>query len=434
MYNKLINKKEKISVVGLGYVGLPLAIELSKYFDVIGFDINNEKINSYKNGHDLTSEVGDELLKNSNVYFTSDCSKLKSCKFHIIAVPTPINPDKTPNLNPVLSASEIVGKNLTKDCIVVYESTVYPGTTEDICIDILEKASNLVFKKDFRVGYSPERINPSDKENTLVNIVKVVSGCDDYSLSVISSVYETIIKAGVYKAESIKVAEACKVIENTQRDINIAFMNEISIVFDKMDIDTNEVLNAASTKWNFLNFKPGLVGGHCIGVDPYYFIYKAKLLGYNSQLISSARKINDEMSEFVVNSTIKKLMQSNKLLKDCNVLILGITFKENCCDTRNTKVVDIVNKLSEYDANILIYDPIASKKEFLDEYNLNLCSFKDIKDIDVVILAVSHDKFNDLTLDKLSFIYKDDKKILIDIKSKYNKKEAIDKGFIYFNL
>jgi len=345
MFTELVNKEEKISVVGLGYVGLPLAIELAKKYDVIGFDINTKKIEKYINGIDVTKEVGDEAIKNTRVYFTSDESKLRSCKFHIVAVPTPINSDKTPNLNPVINASKIIGKNLTKGSIVVYESTVYPGTTEEICIPILEKESGLKFGIDFKVGYSPERINPGDKIHTLTKIVKVVSGSDEEALEIISEVYGSIIEAGIHKAESIKVAEAAKVIENSQRDINIAFMNELSMVFNKMGINTKAVLEAAGTKWNFLKFTPGLVGGHCIGVDPYYFIYKAEQLGYHSQIILAGRKINDDMAKYVADNIIKMLIKADLPVKGAKVAILGITFKENCPDVRNTKAIDISKEL-----------------------------------------------------------------------------------------
>lgn len=434
LYNELLNKKEKLSVIGLGYVGLPLANEFSKHIDVIGFDINEDKINKYIQGYDITGEVGDEELKESNIEFTYNEERLKECKFHVIAVPTPINNDKTPNLNPVIGASKIVAKNLVKGSFVVYESTVYPGTTEEVCIPILEEISGLKYKEDFKVGYSPERINPGDKLNKLPTIKKIVSGCDDDSLDIISKVYEIIIEAGVYKAHSIKVAEAAKVIENSQRDINIAFMNELSMVFNKMDIDTNEVLKAAGTKWNFLDFKPGLVGGHCIGVDPYYFIYKAHELGYHSQIILSGRKINDGMAKFVAENTIKKLINHNKLIKGSKVAVFGLTFKENCPDTRNTKVIDIIDELSEYGVEVLVYDCVADKEEALREHNLKLCSIEDLKDLDVVILAVPHDKFDEFTLDKLALIYKEGEKILIDVKGKYDKKKAIEKGFIYWSL
>ncbi len=434
LYNDLINKRDKIAVVGLGYVGLPLAVEFSKKLDVVGFDTNESKINDYINGIDVTCEVGNEELKRSSINFTTDESILSSCKFHIICVPTPINNDKTPNLRPIVSATETIAKNLTKGSIIVYESTVYPGTTEEICIPILEKISGLKYMKDFKVGYSPERINPGDKVNRLSKIVKIVSGCDEESLDEIANIYELIIEAGVYKAESIKVAEAAKVIENSQRDINIAFMNELAMVFNEMDIDTQAVLKAARTKWNFLDFKPGLVGGHCIGVDPYYFIYKAQELGYHSQIILSGRKINDSISEFIVKNTIKKLIDSEKLIKGAKVGILGLTFKENCPDTRNTKVIDIINELNDYGINTYVCDPIADKKETYDEYNLVLNDLDEFKCMDAIIIAVAHDEFKKLTLDYIKNMYVDDKKILIDIKSLLDKNDAKSKGFDYWNL
>ena len=432
--NKIKNKNEKVSVVGLGYVGLPLAIEFAKKVDVIGFDINEEKTNSYKNGIDLTQEVGNLELEKTDVFFTSDENILKEAKFHIVAVPTPINIDKTPNLKPVISATETVGRNLTKGSIVVYESTVYPGTTEEICIPILEEVSGLKYLKDFKVGYSPERINPGDKKNKLTNIVKVVSGCDKESLDIIANVYKMVIDAGVYKAESIKVAEASKVIENSQRDINIAFMNELSMVFNKMNIDTQEVLKAASTKWNFLNFTPGLVGGHCIGVDPYYFIYKAEELGYHSQIISSGRKINDDMAKFVCDSIVKNLIKADKKVKGARVAIFGLTFKENCPDTRNTKVIDIIKELEEYDIETLVYDPIADMHESYNHYKINLNSLEDIKDVDAVLFAVAHDEFKSIDLKQISSYFKSGKKVLIDIKGLYNKQEALDNEFVYWRL
>lgn len=434
LYYNLRNKKEKISIIGLGYVGLPLCIEFSKHMDVVGFDINKEKIEMYKDGRDITNEVGDEEVRNSTSEFTCDENKIKDCKFHIIAVPTPVNNDRTPNLSPITDATEIVARNLVKGSIVVYESTVYPGTTEEICIPILEKISGLKHGDDFKVGYSPERINPGDKNIRLTNITKIVSGCDNDSLNTIANVYETIIEAGVYRAPSIKVAEAAKVIENSQRDINIAFMNEISMVFNKMEIDTNEVLKAANTKWNFLDFKPGLVGGHCIGVDPYYFIYKAEELGYHSQIILSGRQINDGMAKHVVDNTIKKLINSNKLVSESKIGILGLTFKENCPDTRNSKVIDIINGLKEYGIEVLVYDPLADKKEALSQYNIDLCDRTALKNLDAIIVSVPHDEFKKFSLDNLLNMYNDTSKILIDVKGLYNINEATKKGIIYWSL
>lgn len=435
LFTKLKNREEKIAVIGLGYVGLPLAIEFAKKFDVIGFDINDKKIEKYLNGIDVTREVGDEAVSNTTVIFTSDEKKLRDCKFYVVAVPTPINSDKTPNLNPVISASEIIGRNLTKGSIVVYESTVYPGTTEEICVPILEKESGLKFGVDFKVGYSPERINPGDKVNTLTKIVKIVSGSDEEALDIISNVYGSIIEVGVYKAESIKIAEAAKVVENSQRDINIAFMNELSMVFNKMGIDTKAVLEAASTKWNFLKFSPGLVGGHCIAVDPYYFIYKAEQLGYHSQLILAGRKINDDMGKYVANNIIKQMIIADQPIKGARVAILGITFKENCPDVRNTKVIDIINELKEYGIDVLVHDPVASKEEVLEEYRINLVDKTDLKDLNCIVLAVAHNEFKEnYSLDFLDQLYSKGKKVLIDVKGIIDKKECKARGYVYWRL
>jgi UDP-N-acetyl-D-galactosamine dehydrogenase len=432
--DKIKDNNIKISVVGLGYVGLPLAVEFAKCTDVIGFDINEKKVEAYKSGIDVTQEVGDFEVKNTDVNFTSDESKLKEAKFHIVAVPTPINTDKTPNLQPVISATETVGRNLTKGSIVVYESTVYPGTTEEVCIPILEETSGLKYMEDFKVGYSPERINPGDKINRLTSIVKVVSGCDAETLEIIADTYQMIIEAGVYKAESIKVAEAAKVIENSQRDINIAFMNELAMVFDKMDIDTHAVLRAASTKWNFLNFTPGLVGGHCIGVDPYYFIYKAEELGYHSQVISAGRKINDGMAKFVSDNVVKSLIKADKKVKGSKVAVFGLTFKENCPDTRNTKVVDIIKELREYEVDILVHDPIADAEEASDFYGIDLSSIEDIQDVDAVVFAVAHDEFDKFDLKKIGSMFKQGTKVLIDIKGLFDKEEVLGEEFVYWRL
>src|SRR5690554_4856161 len=363
LYSDIISKKEKISLIGLGYVGMPIAVAFAKKVDVIGFDVNEMKIQLYKSGIDPTKEVGDEEIKKTTVDFTSDPTRLREAKFHIVAVPTPIREDKVPDLRPVESASKILGQNLTKGSIVVYESTVYPGVTEDICIPILEKESGLKCGVDFKVGYSPERINPGDKVHRLETIVKIVSGMDEESLDTIAKVYELVVDAGVFRAKSIKVAEAAKVIENSQRDINIAFMNELSIIFNKLNIDTLSVLEAASTKWNFLRFYPGLVGGHCIGIDPYYLTYKAKQVGYHSQIILAGRKINDNMGKYVAENLIKCLIKADVSVKHANVAILGFTFKENCPDTRNTRVIDIVKELRDYEIEPIMVDPVADQEE-----------------------------------------------------------------------
>ena len=456
LYEAIKNKKEKISVIGLGYVGLPLAISFAKVADVVGFDISKEKVSKYLNGIDVTKEVGDEAVKNTTALLTWEEKYLKGCKFHIVAVPTPINADKTPNLNPIISASRIVGRNLTKDSIVVFESTVFPGVTEEICAPILEEESGLKCGEDFKIGYSPERINPGDKVHRLENIVKVVSGMDEESLDIIAKVYELVVQAGVYRAESIKVAEAAKVIENSQRDINIAFMNELSIIFNKLGIDTKSVLEAAGTKWNFLKFTPGLVGGHCIGVDPYYLTYKAEQIGYHSQIILAGRKINDDMGKYVAENVVKNMIKADKPIKGSTVVIFGITFKENCPDVRNTKVVDIVKELKEYGINVKIVDPIADETDLWNTYGIKLCNPENIKDVDAVIFAVPHEEFKNIKLDDIKKLYnkkwnghfygKDEvaaslesenengKYVLIDVKGMFNRKEAENNGFLYWRL
>ncbi|ALX49959.1 nucleotide sugar dehydrogenase [Lentibacillus amyloliquefaciens] len=435
LFEKLTSKDEKIAVIGLGYVGLPLAIELAKKFDVVGFDVNKEKLDKYLTGVDVTHEVGDEAVQNTTMTFTSDEADLRDCKFHIVSVPTPINTDKTPNLDPVSTASETVGRNLTKGSIVVYESTVYPGTTEEICVPILEEQSGLTFGDDFKVGYSPERINPGDKVNKLTSIIKIVSGSDDDALREISGVYGVIIDAGVHEAESIKVAEAAKVIENSQRDINIAFMNELSMVFNKMDINTNAVLEAAGTKWNFLKFTPGLVGGHCIGVDPYYFTYKAEQLGHHSQIILSGRKINDDMGKYIGSSIIKKMIHAKQEISGARVGILGITFKEDVPDVRNTKVVDIIEELKDYGVEAVVHDPVADKDAVYDEFGIELVEKEQLNDLDCVVFAVGHNEFKErYDLDMMDTLYRNDNKVLVDIKSIYDRKECESKGYHYWSL
>ncbi|MHA7139622.1 nucleotide sugar dehydrogenase [Rossellomorea arthrocnemi] len=435
LFTKLQNKEEKISVIGLGYVGLPLAIEFARKFDVVGFDVNTSKLEKYINGIDVTNEVGNEEVRNTTLHFTNDGQNLKDCKFHVVAVPTPINSDKTPDLTPVIGASEIVGKNLTKGSIVVFESTVYPGTTEEVCIPILEKESGLTFGVDFKVGYSPERINPGDKVNTLTKIIKIVSGSDEETLDIVANVYGSIIEAGVYRAESIKVAEAAKVIENSQRDINIAFMNELAMVFNKMDIDTNAVLEAAGTKWNFLKFTPGLVGGHCIGVDPYYFTYKAEQLGYHSQIILAGRKINDDMGKYVASNIIKKLIKAEQPVKGSRVAVLGLTFKEDCPDVRNTKVIDIVRELEDFGVEVLVHDPVADKEEVRREYGIKLVEKDELTDLNGIVLAVAHKVFKDeYTLDFFNRLYATDEKVLVDVKSVLNRKDCESEGYTYWSL
>lgn len=437
LYEKIKNKEEKISLVGLGYVGMPIAVAFAKKADVIGFDISKEKVELYKKGVDPTKEVGDDVIKETTVEFTADENKLKEAKFHIVAVPTPVNADHTPDLKPVESASRTVGRNLTKGSIVVFESTVYPGVTEEICIPILEKESGMKCGEDFKVGYSPERINPGDKVHRLETIVKVVSSMDEESLDVIAKVYELVVDAGVHRAESIKVAEAAKVIENSQRDINIAFMNELSIIFNKMGIDTKAVLKAAGTKWNFLNFSPGLVGGHCIGVDPYYLTYKAEQLGYHSQIILSGRRINDDMGKYIVENLIKNLIKADMPVKDAKVAILGFTFKENCPDTRNTRVIDIVNELKEYGLTPMIADPEADAEEAKHEYGIVFDSVEDIKGMDAIVVAVGHNQFLNLTQEDFNKMFKDgsnESKVLLDIKGILDRKEYEEAGYKYWRL
>jgi len=437
LYEKILTKQEKISLVGLGYVGMPIAVCFSNKINVIGFDVNKTKIELYKSGIDPTKEVGNDAITACTVDFTSDETRLKEAKFHIVAVPTPVNADHTPDLTPIEGASKILGRNLTKGSIVVYESTVYPGVTEDICVPILEKESGLKCGIDFKVGYSPERINPGDKTHRLETIVKIVSGMDEETLDTVAKVYELVVEAGVHRAESIKVAEAAKVIENSQRDINIAFMNELSIIFNKMGIDTKAVLEAAGTKWNFLKFFPGLVGGHCIGVDPYYLTYKAEEMGYHSQIILSGRRINDDMGKYVVENLIKYLIKADVSVKSAKVAILGFTFKENCPDTRNSRVIDIVNELKEYGITPVITDPAADTAGALHEYGIEFDTMDEIKDMDAVVLAVAHNEFLKLTKSDMDKLYKkvpNENKVLLDIKGLLNRKEYETDGYKYWRL
>ena len=436
LYEKIVSGEEKIALVGLGYVGMPIAVAFAKKVKVIGYDLNSEKIRLYKDGIDPTNEVGNEVIKNTKVEFTSDESRLREAKFQIVAVPTPVNPDHTPDLSPVEGASRILGRNLTKGSIVVFESTVYPGVTEDVCVPILEAESGLKCGVDFKIGYSPERINPGDKVHRLETITKIVSGMDAETLDEVANVYELVVEAGVHRAESIKVAEAAKVIENSQRDINIAFMNELSIIFDKMGIDTLEVLKAAGTKWNFLNFRPGLVGGHCIGVDPYYLTYKAEQLGYHSQIILSGRRINDDMGKYVAESVVKKLISADLPVKGAKVAILGFTFKENCPDTRNTKVIDIYNELGEYGIVPIVVDDTADASEAKRLYGIEFKTMADVKDMDAVILAVAHDNLKGISKDTMDSLYNPNNKsrILADIKGILNKSEYTDTDYIYWRL
>lgn len=436
LYEKIVNGEEKVSLVGLGYVGMPIAVAFSKKVKVIGFDLNAKKIELYKNGIDPTNEVGDEAIKNCTVDFTADETRLREAKFHIVAVPTPVNDDHTPDLTPVEGASKIVGRNLAKGSVVVFESTVYPGVTEEVCVPILERESGLKCGEDFKIGYSPERINPGDKVHRLETIKKIVSGMDEETLDTVAKVYELVVEAGVHRAESIKVAEAAKVIENSQRDINIAFMNELSIIFNKMGIDTKSVLEAAGTKWNFLKFYPGLVGGHCIGVDPYYLTYKAEELGYHSQIILSGRRINDDMGKYVAENTVKNLIKADVSIKNAKVAILGFTFKENCPDTRNTKIIDIYNELREYGITPIIADPEADADEAKRLYGIDFVGIDDVADCDAVILAVAHEQFKDITMADFESMFKhnENKNVLIDIKGLLDRKEYENAGYIYWRL
>lgn len=435
---KIKNGTAALSLVGLGYVGMPLAVAFAaKGVRVIGFNRNQARIDLYKAGIDPTHEVGNEAIRATTVDFTSDETRLREASFHIVAVPTPVNQDHTPDLSPVENASAIIGRNLTKGSIVVYESTVYPGVTEDVCIPILERESGLKCGEDFKVGYSPERINPGDPVHRLENIRKIVSGMDEQSLTEIQEVYDLVIEVGTYPVSSIKTAEAIKVVENSQRDINIAFMNELAMVFDKMGIDTAEVVAGMKTKWNALNFHPGLVGGHCIGVDPYYFTYQAEKLGYHSQIILSGRKVNDGMGAFVADAAIKQLVLAGKRVRDAKVMILGVTFKENCPDTRNSRVVDIVKRLNEYGIHPILVDPEADADGVEREYHTPLTPLADVNGMDCVILAVAHNEFKALSLEQLDAMYApmpQHEKVLIDVKSVFDKKTVEAAGYCYWRL
>lgn len=439
LYNKLINKEEKLALVGLGYVGMPIAVAFAKKnINVIGFDLNKEKINLYKSGVDPTKEVGDDVIKNTKLEFTSDETKLKEAKFIIVAVPTPVNSDHTPDLTPVEGASKIIGRNISKGSIVVFESTVYPGVTEDVCVPIIEKESGLKCGKDFKIGYSPERINPGDKIHRLENIHKIVSGMDEESLNEIKNVYDLVIEVGTHPVSNIKTAEAIKVVENSQRDINIAFMNELAMVFDKMGIDTNEVVDGMNTKWNALGFRPGLVGGHCIGVDPYYFTYQAEKLGYHSQIILNGRIVNDGMGKYIADAAVKQMVEVGQAPKKSKVVILGLTFKENCPDIRNSKVYDIIRQLRTYEIEPIIVDPWANESETKKEYNVELMKLEEINNADCIIIAVAHNEFKNIKLDELKKKYKnnlkDNEKVLIDVKGLYSVSELKKNGLKYWRL
>lgn len=436
--NRYHNREDYLSVIGLGYVGMPLAAAFAnKGFHVIGFDINKEKIKLYQSGVDPTNEIGDEAVRNTEVYFTSDENELRKARFMIVAVPTPVNTDHTPNLSPVENASVIVGRNLSPGTIVVYESTVYPGVTEDVCIPILERESGLICGKDFKAGYSPERINPGDRIHTLTNIRKIVSGMDKESLYMIQSVYDAVIEAGTFCVSSIKTAEAVKVVENSQRDINIAFMNELAMVFDRMGIDTNEVVDGMNTKWNALGFRPGLVGGHCIGVDPYYFTYEAEKLGYHSQIILNGRIVNDSMGGYIADAAIQKMIEAGQAPKKSCVVILGLTFKENCPDIRNSKVDDIIKRLRAYGIEPVVVDAWACERDAENEYGISLTNLADVKGADCVIVAVAHEEFKKLNLEQIKNMYRlcdDSEKVLIDVKGLYKIAELEQSGMKYWRL
>lgn len=437
LYDDIKDGKEQLSLVGLGYVGMPIAVAFAKKVKVIGFDLNEEKINAYKSGKDATKEVGDEAISATTVQFTSNPEDLKKARFHIVAVPTPINQDKTPDLYPVESASRLLGKNLEKGSIVVYESTVYPGVTEDICVPILEKESGLKCGRDFFVGYSPERINPGDKVHRLENIKKIVSGMDEETLDIVAKTYELVIEAGVHRASSIKVAEAAKVVENSQRDINIAFINELAMAFDKMGIDTNEVIDAMNTKWNALGFRPGLVGGHCIGVDPYYFVYEAERLGYHSRIISAGRQINDDMPAFVGEQIVKQLVLAGKKVRDSKVVFFGATFKENCPDVRNSKIMDILKHLEQYQIKPVLVDSWADSKEVSRSYGYDLSDEKEAFDADCLVLAVAHEEYKSRTIgdwDKYFAKMPNDEKVIIDIKGILDSESLDKEGYTYWRL
>lgn len=437
LYKKIVDRQEKIALVGLGYVGMPIAVAFAKKVSVIGYDFNSAKIKLYKQGEDPTKEVGNEAIKATSVEFTDDETKLSEAKFIIIAVPTPVNTDHTPDLTPVIGASEIVGRNMARGSIVVYESTVYPGCTEDVCIPILERESGMKCGIDFKVGYSPERINPGDKVHRLENIRKIVSGMDAETCEEIKNIYNLVIEAGTYPVSNIKTAEAIKVVENSQRDINIAFVNELAMVFDRMGIDTNEVVDGMNTKWNALGFRPGLVGGRCIGVDPYYFTYEAERLGYHSQIILNGRIVNDSMGAYVADAAVKKMIEAGQAPKKSKVVVLGLTFKENCPDIRNSKINDVIVRLQSYGINPMVVDPWASECDAMHEYGVKLQSMDEVNDVDCVIIAVAHNEFKALSLADIKKLFKagpDVEKVLLDVKGIYTVKALEESGMCYWRL
>jgi UDP-N-acetyl-D-glucosamine/UDP-N-acetyl-D-galactosamine dehydrogenase len=426
--------KNKIAIIGLGYVGLPLAAHLSRHFTVVGFDISEANVTELKKGHDRTMELSDAELKKAKIQFTSKPADLSGCKLFIVAVPTPVDHFHVPDLGAMENASAIIGKRLSPGSCVVYESTVYPGVTEDVCVPVLERESGLKFGKDFTVGYSPERINPGDKVHTVNNTIKIISASDSATLDLLEGIYGAVVKVGLHRASSIKVAEAAKVIENTQRDINIALMNELAIIFNRMGIDTLEVLEAAGTKWNFLNFRPGLVGGHCIGVDPYYLTYKAESIGYRPEVILAGRRINDNMGKYVAERTIKMMINADIQVRKARVAILGLSFKENVPDLRNTRVIDIISELKDYGVEVLAHDPLADPEDARHHYGIELVSLKDIKDVDAVVLAVAHQSYQTMGLDRIISLCRKDCRILVDIKAIFELETARAAGITYWRL
>ena len=438
IFHALLNGEAAVSVIGLGYVGLPLAVAFAKKIRVIGFDVNSNKIQLCRRGIDPTDDVGNDAVRDSSINFTDDEVALRGALFHIVAVPTPINTDHTPDLAPVISASTILGRNLRAGSYIVFESTVYPGVTEEVCLPILERESGLRCGQDFRIGYSPERINPGDKVHTLENIVKIVSGMDIETCRIIADVYNLVITAGTYAVSSIRTAEAIKVVENSQRDINIAFMNEFAIVCELMGINTKSVIDAMNTKWNALGFHPGLVGGHCIGIDPYYFIYKAKMLGYHSQIIAAGRKINNSMGSFVADAVIKSLIQADLNVRHANIYVFGITFKEDCPDIRNSRAFDVLKRLAEYGITTKVVDPAADKKEAKQEFGIELVGMDEVKDADCLIFLVAHKQFKDLQMAEIDALYNqksdNNQRVIIDVKSIFEANAFKSKDYIYWNL
>ncbi|HIJ56790.1 MAG TPA: nucleotide sugar dehydrogenase [Deltaproteobacteria bacterium] len=433
-FESLTEKKDKIAIIGLGYVGLPLAVHLSEHFNVVGYDLKQERIDDLKAGKDITLEVSEEALSNADIVFTGNPSELAQCRLIIVAVPTPIDEHRIPDLQPLRSASEIAGKHLQKGSCVVFESTVYPGVTEEVCLPILERESGLIMGKDFTLGYSPERINPGDKIHTIDKVVKIVAGSDDQTRRLLAQVYGLVVNAGIHEVSSIKVAEAAKVIENTQRDLNIALMNELAMIFDRIGIDTKEVLKAAETKWNFLSFEPGLVGGHCIGVDPYYLTFKSESLGYHPEMILAGRRINDNMGKYIAERTVKVLIRSGRQVLGSRVGILGITFKENVPDLRNTKVVDIVKELMDYGIEVRVHDPLADPEEAKRYYGIELKPFEDLSGVDAVIIAVKHNAYLQMGLSKISRLCTNHNAVVIDIKGAFSPEEAEKLKILYWRL